>query len=1194
MYLKEIQMENFKSFKRNRIPLLKGYSTITGPNGSGKSNIADAILFVLGPRSSRVIRAGKLTDLIFNGGKSKRPAKYTRVSLIFDNQNRVFPVDADEVKLTRYVNRSPSVEGGYNSYFYINGRRSKLSEFDSLLAHARISADGYNIVQQGDVSSIVQMGNVERRKILDSMAGIAKYDEDIEQADKKRTDVEENLSRIEIILDEIKKQIRQLGRDRSGALKYKEIKDRMDLANRQLVFKNKEMLEHQVVGTLKQIEKFEADKEHLLTRKQELAERLEEARKELEECENKMVEKGGEEVRKLKASIDELRVERARAEDGAENAELTITRLKEEVQELKKELKKVDTEIEKHSTTLKETEKNLAAKQKELKKKDAQIEDAEKVVSKSDAKALELQKGIIALNKKVQAAEERLHKLKLQQDRLEATIERKDDEMAQLEEAKNAADFELKDATWQLKETNKGERAKTKSLEKLRSELEALRKKEQELVQKEGELESAVKRLTREYNQLRAEAQAAEDVQRGYTRSVQAILEARDKGKIKGIHGTVAELANVDPKYEVALNMAAGARMQAIVVEDDSVAAKSIDLLKTKKIGRAMFLPLNKMVTRRPTGKALLASKESLGFALSLVEFDKKYEAAFSYVFGDTLIVDDLKAARKLMGGVRMATLSGELVESSGAMIGGQIDRTIIKFGSVDKGQVEKVAKELRRATKQADETRAEITEIRTQLMDVEGELRDAREGSESSQFKLTTMKAKAKEFRKKSQSFADKIEAKAAELEELNTQKVKTLKELEELDASVRTLKDEREGVKKKLERCTPQALARDLKMMERERTALREEINSLNSKKETLNTQIGVLDDRRKEIDERLQLDDSSIKENSEKIVEMEKKRREFEEKLLALEKIEQSMGEELKELRDNRDESYKEKTRLETEIDKIIHKVDTKDDFLLGLKRELDVGKENLAEAERSLEGYEMEDVEELPPADELKQTMEDCEKAIEALGPVNMRALEDYDRQKGRHGELKDEFAQLETQKKNLLSLVNDLNSRKKEGLMKVFAAINENFKRIHTELSGGGEAELVLEDEQNPFDGGLLIKARPRHKKLLRLEALSGGEKSLVSMAFIFALQQYDPSPFYFLDEVDQNLDAVNAEKIAQAVKTHSNAAQFIQISLRKVTLKEADNIVGVTMQDEGVSSVVMEVGIHETPEPEPPAVEVTQ
>jgi chromosome segregation protein len=1193
LYLKEIQMENFKSFKRMRIPLLKGFSTITGPNGSGKSNIADAILFVLGPKSSRVIRAGKLTDLIFNGGKSKRPAKYTRVSLIFDNENRVFPVDSNEVKLTRYVNRSASVEGGYNSYFYINDKRSKLSEFDSLLAHARVSADGYNIVQQGDVANIVQMGNVERRKILDSMAGISKYDEDIEKADRKRTDVEENLSRIEIILDEIKKQIRQLGRDRSGALKHREIKDRMDLANRQMVFKNREMLEHQVIGTLKQIEKFESEKDNLLTRKQELSERLDEAARELEDCENKMVEKGGDEVRKLKQTIDELRIEKARAEDGTENAEEAIKKTTEEIRNLKEEMKKVEGELETLSEALRGTEKKLGAKEKELKKLSGRIEEAEKAVTESDASALEIQKKIISMNKKVQDAEEDLHKTKLQDDRLEAMIERKNEEIAQLEESKKTADFELKDSSWQLKEANKSEKTKTKSLEKLQGELESLRTEERELVKKETELEDAVKRLTRDYNQLKAEAQAAEDVQRGYTRAVRAVLETRDTGKIKGIHGTVAQLAKVDPKYEVALNVAAGARMQAVVVDDDAVAAKAIDYLKSKRIGRAIFLPLNKMVTRRPRGKALLASKDSVGFAINLVDFDPKYESAFSYVFGDTVIMESLGAARKLMGGVRITTLDGELIEASGAMIGGQLERAIIKFGSPDKGAIDKVSKDLRRATRKADETRKEIGATRDRVKTVEDELSQAREGSESSTFKLSSLKVKIKEFRKKSKALAEKVETSLSDLEDLKADRSRTAKEMSVLEKSIKALRDKREHVKKELEKSTPQALARELKTFERQRSRHREEINGLESKRETVKTQIGVIEDRGREMTERLEFMEKFIEENSQKSKEMQKKMREYKEKLLALEKVEQSMGEEMKEIRDSRDEAYKLKTRLENDIDKVIHKTDTKEDFLLGLKRELDVGKQNLEEADKALEGHEIESSGELPSAEELKRTIEECQKSIEALGPVNMRALEDYDRQKERHEELKDEFSQLGKQRKNLLGLADDLNSRKKDGLMKVFHAINENFSRIHKELSEGGAAELVLENEKTPFEGGLLIKARPKHKKLLRLEALSGGEKSLVSMAFIFALQQYDPSPFYFLDEVDQNLDAVNAEKIAQAIKEHSNNAQFIQISLRKVTLKESDNIVGVTMQDEGVSNVVMEVGIRETPEPEPPKVEVT-
>src|SRR5256884_57572 len=204
-------MENFKSFGRKiSVPFLQGYTSITGPNGSGKSNIADAILFVLGPKSAKAIRAGKLTDLIWNGGKDKKAADTCQVSLIFDNSDRQIPVEADEVKLTRYVGLSPSVDGGYNSYFYINDRKSSLSEFDSLLAHARISAEGYNLVQQGDIQRIVSMSSIERRRILDNIAGITKFDDDINQAEGKRKETEENLERIRIILDEIDKQIKQL------------------------------------------------------------------------------------------------------------------------------------------------------------------------------------------------------------------------------------------------------------------------------------------------------------------------------------------------------------------------------------------------------------------------------------------------------------------------------------------------------------------------------------------------------------------------------------------------------------------------------------------------------------------------------------------------------------------------------------------------------------------------------------------------------------------------------------------------------------------------------------------------------------------------------------------------------------------------------------------------------------------------
>src|SRR5947209_6157293 len=278
----------------------------------------------------------------------------------------------------------------------------------------------------------------------------------------------------------------------------------------------------------------------------------------------------------------------------------------------------------------------------------------------------------------------------------------------------------------------------------------------------------------------------------------------------------------------------------------------------------------------------------------------------------------------------------------------------------------------------------------------------------------------------------------------------------------------------------------------------------------------------------------------------------------------------------------------TDREADLDKITHKIETKEDFLLKMQTELKVQEEQLAEAERAMKEMAVELQEgRLPSLEELKTTIADCEAAINALGPINLRALEDYDAQQARSVELKDEFKRLEGQREELIHLVDELTDKKKEGLAKIFTSINENFGRVYAELTEGGEAELALENPEKPFEAGLILKVKPAHKKALRLEALSGGERSLASMALIFAIQEYDPSPFYLLDEIDQNLDAVNAEKVARMIRRNSSTAQFVQISLRKVSLKEADHLVGVTMTPESVSEVIMRVNLADIEDEKP-------
>jgi chromosome segregation protein len=295
---------------------------------------------------------------------------------------------------------------------------------------------------------------------------------------------------------------------------------------------------------------------------------------------------------------------------------------------------------------------------------------------------------------------------------------------------------------------------------------------------------------------------------------------------------------------------------------------------------------------------------------------------------------------------------------------------------------------------------------------------------------------------------------------------------------------------------------------------------------------------------------------------------------------------MGSEIAQLRKGRDEAYKSKTETEAGIDKIAHTIEAKNDFIRGLKMELESAGKRLAEAEEIVKKLDMKDVSKLPSTETLNKIILSAEAAMQSMGNVNLRALDAYDEQQKRHDSLKEELARLREQRKRLIKLVDELNEKKKIGLLKVFTAVNEKFRAVYAELSEGGEAELVLECPDDPFSAGMLINARPPGKKVHRLEALSGGEKGVVSMALIFAIQRYDPSPFYMLDEVDQNLDAINAENVAVMVKKNSEKAQFLQISLRKVTLNQADHIIGVTMQKKGISDIIMKVNIGDVKEPQ--------
>jgi chromosome segregation protein len=1196
MHLKEIELENFKSFARKtRIPLLQGFTAVTGPNGAGKSNIADGILFVLGPRSSRVIRAGKLTDLIFNGGKDKKPANETKVSLVFDNSDRLIPIDSDTVKLTRLVRRSDNAEG-YYSYFYVNDRKSTLGEFDNLLANARISADGYNFVQQGDITRITEMSPLERRRILDDISGITKFDEEIQSAEKERLAAEENIGRLSIILDELKKQMKQLDADREGALKYKDLHDKMVSSQACLSLKRKEAVEREIQSVSEQIINYTKDKEKAEVKREELSKELAVAIEGLTKVEVEIAEQGGDEAKEIKDKIDSLRIEMARAKDAVQNSEDSIIGLKDVKKAQQEDLKAVEKDLKGIEERLAPFKKDLAEKSKQLEDKRSTLTSHQDQVSKSDSELGNLQKETIGLSVEVTTKEEKLHALNLELDRLGEKVQRLKIDIANQEELKKTYEFELKDSEWSIKELKSETKSATVGTKQLQGEYQSKRNRERKLLDQYTDLDNAVKTLTREYNQLKAEAEAVQNVRKGYNNAVSTILEARDKGAIKGVHGTIAELAEVTSDYETAVEVAAGHRMQSIVVDSDAVASECINYLKKNRIGRATFLPLNRMIDGRPRGKAIMASKSSIGFAIDLVKFEERYKTAFWFVLGDTVVVKNLDEARKLMGGVRLVTLDGELAEASGAMVGGTLDKNMTKFGAPSESKIEKKSAELRAAIDESESVQAELAQLKTDIAALENSIRDTNAKDSGESVKIESIETKIKEFDLKLRSIDSDLDTKNKDLADTLDLIETTKKDFGAIDDDVKATKKKKEQKDKKLLEATPHELSKQLKELEKSILELSTAVGDLSSQVQTNEKQMELVKSRKAELDSGIQLTVDKIKELSTKSTENEEKQVKFDTELKALVKMERSMGDELNSLRTKRDSLYKKKTDTDGSIEKIVTKIQTNTDFVMSLQTKVKEAEGKLREC--VAEFIQFKDVklpDEMPSMDDLKVAVMDCEKQISTLGNVNLKAIDEYEDRKTRLDGLKEEIGQLDKQKTNLMKLVAELNEKKTLGFNKIYVAINVNFKKMFAELSNGGEAELLLENEEKPLEGGLIMKARPKDLKAVRMEALSGGQKSLTALAFIMAIQAYEPSPFYLLDEVDMFLDGVNAENVAKAVRRSSSNAQFIQISLRNVTLKQADHMIGVTMQREGLSEIVMKTNIGEgadlPEEPEQPKAE---
>jgi chromosome segregation protein len=1173
-------MENFKSFGHKlTVPFYPGFTAITGPNGSGKSNIVDAILFVLGPKSSKVMRAGRLTDLIFNGGKNrKNPSKYCKVSLVFDNSQRKMPIAAEEVVLTRMIKRAPLKDNpdNYYSYFYINDRAASYTEFIDLLTHARISGEGYNIIKQGDVTSLVEMGSVDRRKIIDGIAGISTFDEDIEKAEKERGDVDKNLERIDIILNEITSQIRQLKKDRDAAYQYKELKDKLYETKAMIAYKKKQEIESQILEVNKQIESYELEQKKFEEQKETLKTRYTELQQKLDEIEKKIGVAGGDEAAGIKEKIDALRSETIKIDERINYSNDEVAEKKKEKEELETSHDEITKELDEYTKQKEELTTKIQDVEKTLKTKEDELAKLREEIAQSDDTSMDITRELVKMREEYNNTQNEKHDYELTRDRFKEKQDALELQIAELQETKSTYEFELKDIDWQVCELQKGKQESNKKVKESEKQLFEKKKRESEITEQLADLEKAILKLQREQSKLQAERDAIQSVGAKYNSAVESILAARNSGELKGVRGTIAELAQVDEKYKLPLEIAAGPRMQAVVVENDAAAAEAIGYLQKKKLGRATFLPINKMIVGKPRAQSLMTVRDesSLGFAIDLVNFNQDYRGAFWYVFGDTVIVNTLSDARRLMGGVRLVDMKGDLIEASGAMVGGSQPNERLSFGSADQQTLDEITRKLNATIQHQDQLSEELAQLKKEIGELEIIFRTLK-GEIDAGTLTKDLEIRKKEFHGKLDILTRDLEGKLKEKQSIEAESGAIQVSLAECEKRLKDLDVLKEEKGKHLLKSTKKEVAQAVRGLEKTVSELQENKLKLHSEQETIQKKIELLNERKTELSQKIRTIDTDVEALKKTVQEIKETRGNSQNELKALMTVEETMSGKTKELAVERDTLYKKTVGIENELDTLSTKTESYLDLIARAKYRLPTLDDSLRELDQEIALYHVEmKQEKLPTIESMKETILSIEQTMQGLEPVNMRALEEYEHQMERKKKFDEDIDHLNIQKKNLVKLVGEITSKKKDRFFEVYDEINKNFKEIYGQLSEGGEAELLLENEENVFDGGLTIKARPHGKKVLRLAALSGGEKSIASLGFIFSIQQYDPSPFYVLDEIDMFLDGVNAEIVSRMIKNRAEHSQFISVSLRKIALKEANYLYGVTMHDSGISEMI--------------------
>jgi chromosome segregation protein len=1163
VHIKEIELQNFKSFgKKVKIPFFDDFTTISGPNGSGKSNIIDGILFCLGLSNSRIMRAEKLTDLIFNSDNGRK--NFAQVTIRFDNSDREMPVDSDEIVITRKLRQT---ESGYYSYYYFNDIPVSLTDVHNHLSRARITPEAYNVVMQGDVTRIIEMTVTERRKIIDEIAGVSEFDEKKDQAFNELEIVRERVERVDIILGEVDEQLARLQQERDQALKYQSLRD-----------EKRKYEGYVLLARLKdarnELDKLTGELQDKRIKKQELEKQLEERRQKQREIEDKLaelnsliLEKGEGEQIALKKEMEFIKGEISRCSSSIELSENEITDIESQRRKAFLDIDATQAKVAEFLDKLKEETTRKETLTAECEDRKTQLLMIRSKINEVDAEFAGTRDRLAETKQVLETCRNEKNELMRDEDRLLDAIRRNSTEVRDMEieietsmSKISSTDIDTDNVKEQIEElkTNKQEHTRDSfDLERNRTEIKSV----------VSDLENTLRGLQQDYARSEGRIKAAAEL--AYSEPVEAILRAKKNRELPGIYGTIAELGKVDPKYSVALEIAAGARMQSVVVDNDEDASRAIRYLKDHRYGRVTFLPLNKM---EPMPKIQKNKTEGfIDYAINLVDFENKLAPAFWYIFRDTMVLDELATARRLMGGKRLVTLEGELIEKGGAMTGGTI-RSKLSFASGEEEKLKKVAEQI-------SEFEGRRKSAMNKLEKVEDHIASIRNEAATFDNEITRLTMQMEEIKSRGTRLVQVIDERKKQITELEAVRVGIKKNMDEIEEK-KGAKDEEINLQlENIEKIELLLKGSQVPELSGKATKIEEEIDRLEGRQKDIESVINALTldmkyagTRIDEIKSRLLELETKRDGHRAKINELKGRLKELDSDLNAGNLREKELGGELIELQNSRLKFQQELASIKEGVEDVQGLRNEMERNLIALISTKEALTEQIIALDNEIAECGLNRDEEVPSSESIASRISALLRAMEKLEPVNMRAIDEYSEVENRQKDLKSRRDILSHEREEIMIRIKKCEEMKKEAFMTSFNGVNEQFKQVFHELSDGS-GELFLENPDEPFTGGMTIKAQPSEKTLQRLEAMSGGEKSLTALSLLFAIQQYRPAPFYAFDEIDMFLDGVNAEKVARRIHNVASDAQFIVVSLRKPMIEAAKRTIGVSMQENNISSV---------------------